>query len=580
MVDYFRKIIPVRLLAVGFLIGTSFFICQASQAATLYLSPNSGTYAIGKTFTITTYVSSPTQAMNTAAVNLSFPSQLLEVTSISKSGSIFNLSPQEPSFSAGSAHFEGLILNPGYTGSGGKLVSVTFRTKAEGTATIAIVGASVLANDGLGTEILTGSGKSTITIKGAADTPPVVESGSETGTPSLPIVTSSSHPDQNSWYAVSKAQLAWKLPAGVNGLSYLVTDRPISNPGSVAIANIASLTIPNLPNGLNYFHLRFRNSKGWGPIAHFALRTDTIAPEDFVVTVVKNDSPDNPRPTISLTAQDEISGIGHYELKIAAGEFVTIPNEEIKDGNYTLPIQKIGSHTAIVKAFDKANNQTTSRVEFVIKPLPTPEITKYPRTVTVGDSITLDGQTTPQTDVTISFKASQGKITTQSMTSDVEGNFQMTWQQPLQAGIYLVSATIANLAGAQSLESATVSIQVNEIPLFRVGGLAFGYVALVLLLLALLSAVIAVSWYLWHLLHRLHQHLNRLSGQAEEQLQGSFRLVSHRLHEDLRLLARVKSKDQFKKEKDKIIRQLRQDMRDAEKYAVEKITKIENNKKA
>jgi hypothetical protein len=124
--------------------------------------------------------------MNAASGVVSFPTDKLQVVSVTKSGSIFSLWVQDPSFSnsSGKVNFEGIVLNPGYTGSRGKLVNITFRTRAEGSATISFLSGSVLANDGSGSNILTSSGKATINItpKLATTLPPVIQVGTDPNT--------------------------------------------------------------------------------------------------------------------------------------------------------------------------------------------------------------------------------------------------------------------------------------------------------------------------------------------------------------------------------------------------------------
>jgi hypothetical protein len=129
-------------------------------AATLSYSPASGSYTVGKTFTVGIYAGSADQAMNAASGVVSFPPDKLQVVSISKAGSIFSVWVQEPSYSntVGTVSFEGIILNPGYKGASGKILTVTFKVKAAGTASITFSSSSALANDGLGTNILKGIG--------------------------------------------------------------------------------------------------------------------------------------------------------------------------------------------------------------------------------------------------------------------------------------------------------------------------------------------------------------------------------------------------------------------------------------
>ena len=78
-------------------------------------------------------------------------------------------------------------MNPGFTGDG-KLVSVTFRNKAGGQAGLNFSSGSILANDGLGTNILSDMGSATFSLEaGAISVPEAIEAPSNL--PPKPFVT-------------------------------------------------------------------------------------------------------------------------------------------------------------------------------------------------------------------------------------------------------------------------------------------------------------------------------------------------------------------------------------------------------
>ena len=165
-----------KILLFGvFLLGLFFFGSEA-KAATLYFSPASPTYTIGDTFQVSLFVSSADQAMNAAQATVNFPTDKLEIISVSTKNSIFSLMVENPVFSNvnGSASFSGIVLNPGYSGKSGRLVTLNFRAKKLGQASLSVSQAQVLANDGLGTNILTSRGSGTVTIieKKVAPEPP------------------------------------------------------------------------------------------------------------------------------------------------------------------------------------------------------------------------------------------------------------------------------------------------------------------------------------------------------------------------------------------------------------------------
>lgn len=148
------------------LIAVSTLMPVMADAATLRVIPSTGSVSSGETISVAVTISSSDQAMNAAEGVVTFPTNLLQVVSVSKSGSVLGLWVQEPTYSntVGTVNFEGIALNPGYTGSNGTVLTITFRARAEGSAPLSIADASVLANDGNGTEILTSSSGGTISI--------------------------------------------------------------------------------------------------------------------------------------------------------------------------------------------------------------------------------------------------------------------------------------------------------------------------------------------------------------------------------------------------------------------------------
>ncbi len=86
--------------------------------------------------------------MNAVSGAISFPKNLT-VSSVSKANSIISLWTVEPTFSnsAGTVNFEGIVLNPGFTGDNGKVMSITFTAKSSGIAAVSYTSGSVLAND-------------------------------------------------------------------------------------------------------------------------------------------------------------------------------------------------------------------------------------------------------------------------------------------------------------------------------------------------------------------------------------------------------------------------------------------------
>ncbi len=169
---FIKKLRHALLATVGFFALVAFLVPSQAFAARLEIIPVVGTYEVGDTIQAVVFAESSDQAMNAASGVIKFPSDKLEIVSVSKDSSIFNFWVQEPVAQTGGStvSFEGIVLNPGYTGPSGRIMTVTFRAKSVGTASLSFVSGSVLANDGLGTNILQSLGGATYLIKGT--TPP------------------------------------------------------------------------------------------------------------------------------------------------------------------------------------------------------------------------------------------------------------------------------------------------------------------------------------------------------------------------------------------------------------------------
>lgn len=352
----------VALLAFGLIRA------HAASAASLYFSPSSGSYTVGDTISVGVFVSTGTDSMNAASARIAFPPSVLNVTSVSKSGSIINLWAAEPSYSnsTGSVSLEGIVLNPGYTGTSGKIATMTFTVQSAGTAIVSFASGSILANDGLGTEILSGMGSATFSIADSAVVLPGNESTSEssqgppavpTAVPRAPVVSSSTHSDSNAWYANPSPTFSWALPSGVTGANVLADHYPTSDPGRTSDGLRSSYTYTDVDDGEWYFHIKLLNALGWGPTTHYAFRIDTVAPT-IVASVVLSDG--GTVRSVFIDGADALSGVGRYEVSVDGAESV----EWTDDGThlYVLPELVVGDHSVTVTVFDRAGNSAASTV--------------------------------------------------------------------------------------------------------------------------------------------------------------------------------------------------------------------------
>ncbi len=202
-----KKNYPNKKLFLVIFFFLFFYLASTAQAASMYFYPASKTVNVGDIVKISVVVNTSGEAINNAEANISFPTEMLDVASVSK-GSVFSLWVEEPAFSnsAGTVSFNGGVPTPGYNGSAGTLLSITFRVKKAGTASIYFASAAVRANDGIGTDVLAGLGQVSLTLVEKTTQPSDTKPSTDTTTPTKPETTVDA-PKLSSTYVINSFDL-------------------------------------------------------------------------------------------------------------------------------------------------------------------------------------------------------------------------------------------------------------------------------------------------------------------------------------------------------------------------------------
>jgi len=538
-------------------------------AASLYLSPATGSYNIGQTFSIGVYISSVDQAMNAASGVISFPSDKLEVISLSKSGSIITLWVQEPTFSntLGTINFEGIVLNPGFTGSSGKVITVNFKTKAIGSAPLTFSSGSVLANDGKGTNILASIGSGSYVIQTEIITPPVEEYIPPKNTPAAPVVSSPTHPDSEKWYSNNDPKFTWEVPEDITGVRLLVGHNPVVVPTVFYSEPIAEKQLEDLADGVWYFHVQLRNKSGWGRVSHFKFQIDTQPPKPFKIEVKEGKETTNSQPTLIFETSDEMSGIDYYEVKIDQE-----PSIKIKEKEYKIPIQTFGTHTIIVKAVDKADNNTLAMAEINILSIVTPVITDYPQTLLPGNTLSIRGTAVPEAIIKVHLLKDEKEVKTEETKSDKKGDWSYIGTEPLEKGVYKIWVEAIDSLGARSEPSEKVTIQVTPPAFIRIGKLAIDYLTTIITLLAFISAIVLGIIWTWQKIIKRKKRLRKEITEAQRALYGAFKALKEETEEQV---AKLDGKPDLSDREKKICDELKKALKISEKFIGKEIKDIE-----
>lgn len=574
-----------------------FFSVQAASAAGLSLSPASGEYQVGKTFSVNVFVTSPDQAMNAAGGVISFSADKIEVTSLSKSGSIFSLWVQEPSFSnpptggQGTINFEGIVMNPGFTGASGKIITINFKAKTEGSAALTFASGSILANDGIGTNILSslGSAKFNITLPASAPAEPAVKeepapSTKETNTPAAPTVFSSTHPDQAKWYANNNPEFSWELPAGVNGLSTYLSQSPASNPGQVSDGFFSSKSYKNVDDGAWYFHVRLRNGYGWGGISHYRFQIDTAPPAPFTIQFVDGRVTDQPQIRMVFNTTDSLSGIDHYTIEYGNNNSLRVtPAEMSADNSYTLRLLPLGRQSIKITAFDQAGNSAVTSDEFTAQPVVAPEIIDFPSELAAGETLKVMGKTVYlNAGVNIWLQEDLAEPEKYSSVSDGEGRFTFD-KKEIAKGAYQLWAEVVDEAGNRSNSSNKAVITVKESAfsgleskLYEAGVWTIGFLTILIPLLALLLLLLLLIRYSWKKFTKLKIKAAKEIREARKALEQELVKSKKDIQKHIEILEANRARRKLVDEAEiKIIDRLKKDLAAKENLTKKEIKDIE-----
>jgi hypothetical protein len=543
--------------------------------ASLYISPTTGRRFVGETFQLVVRVNTGGQAINAAEGSIVFNPQKVEVTSISKGGSIFNLWTGEPTFSnaEGTIEFSGGLPSPGYTGSSGLLFTITFRGKSATTISnstnIALVSGAILANDGYGTNILTSLGKSSFFIApiGAEATESSEEETPQPAPAGLtrPELSSKTHPDQSKWYSDRIPIISWTLPSRVTEVRLGLSQRASGVPFVVYRPPISEKKLDPLDDGIWYLNAKYFAPGLESPVGGFKIQIDATAPQDFAVLHQNTEDRTDPRPEILFATSDGMSGIDHFELTIN-GQKITV-DANAGRSVYTLPLQKPGKKEISVKAVDKAGNTSTASTILAVDPLEKPVIEDVTEQVEGGEALTVKGTAPEELKVVVEIldrnvfgakiTAARNPVTqSQTVTPKADGTWEAVFDN-LPSGAYLVRAHSQDDREAISEDTETVAVRVGS-AFWSAVGTAVSRVfnnlpsATILLLSLLCFLVLVLGWLIvehfrqegfpgFGLLPLLKMKIKKTPALRKEEgaMLGKLDKLSRDIEDELKLLKRV-----------------------------------------
>ncbi len=343
--EWYTKTVKQHILFV--IVAVGIFSGVYAHAATLRLSPAEGSFVLGSTFDVSIILNTQGAAVNTVETELTFPPKILQLVNPSLGRSIVQIWASPPTYSnqEGRIYLIGGIPAPGITTSEGIVQSFTFRVIAPGQAKIGFgARTSILANDGLGTDVLKQVGPAIFRL--------VLPSAQG------PAIFSPTHPEQGTWYKDPNPIIHWDASGNSEGFSFSVDHDPKGTPDTTIDTREAQTSLTNLASGEWYFHVREKAGGSSGGKSHFIVNIDTLPPAAFGVAVSPGARTSDKNPILRFFTTDTLSGFDHFEIKVVS--LAKGPTENTFFFEATSPHQLLGitsgRYEVIVRAFDKAGN--------------------------------------------------------------------------------------------------------------------------------------------------------------------------------------------------------------------------------
>ncbi len=333
---------------------------QASGAS-LYFSPNSGTFYVGSTFDVSVFLNTGGNNINTIKADLKFDPKKLQIVNPATGKSFVSIWAVPPFYSnaEGRMSFQGGIPSPGINASSGLVLTTTLRAIEPGETVIRFLDSSkVLLDDGKGTNVLNslGSGKYLISLPRSEG----------------PDVSSPTHPDQNKWHKNNNVTFSWNREDKITDFSYILNNDPQGIPDDESEGNKTSVSYSDSKDGIWYFHIKSKKENDWGGVSHYLAMVDEGNPASFDIDVSPSTKTSFSQPIVSFITTDAFSEVDYYKVKVVD---ITADHKNKREAlfvetasPYQLPVLGIGKYLIIVRAYDKAGNWQKESIEIEIAP--------------------------------------------------------------------------------------------------------------------------------------------------------------------------------------------------------------------
>lgn len=479
-----------------------FVAIQSASAATLQLTTEKDTFAIGDQFTVDVKTDSEGVGINAAQGTVQIAKDVLEIVSVDKTGSVFNFWLTEPAFSneSGQVNFIGGSTS-GFSGRSLEIVKITFKVKGTGKTDIVFTDGAVTASDGSGTNVLTSmkglsiTSAASVSLETITPKPTQITRSAETAAklPIKPEIQVAGYRDAEEWYNfATRFSASWQLPNDITDVATDISKDPTGVP-TKSEGLFDNKIFQPVSEGVWYLHIRFKNNIGWGPTLHHRIAIDTTPPPAFQARVREGESTNNPAPTIEFSASDGLSGLKGYYIQENNGEV-----KDINESPYKMGLHRPGSYAVKIGAMDRAGNSVENILKLEILPIESPRITSITKNIFVGEgNLEVLGYAIANVGVNIAVKTQEGQVVQTIEThADDHGSWAAAFDRPLKTGKYIAEIVAQDERGALSLPVLSDVLTVKQRPVLILGALEITQFWFFTLLMFILAGSFAAGWFM------------------------------------------------------------------------------------
>ncbi|MFA5932252.1 MAG: hypothetical protein WC793_02645 [Candidatus Paceibacterota bacterium] len=566
----------IKFCLIVFIVGFLFYLPILAHAATLDLSLEKNITSPKDDVVVLVSINSEGQDVNTAQATIFFPANLLEVTNIDRTNSVFSFWLQEPVFDnvKGSINFVGGSTS-GFTGASLKLMHIAFRVKGSGVGRLGITDGAITASDGTGSNVYTTAKGLDINIPSTADFQAVnVERIKKAATiaKELPAQMGLSvpfYPDPTKWNNHSASfKASWNISSDTISAAVVINKNPIFTPLASAEALLGNKIFSALSDGVWYLHIRLENNIGWSPTLHYRLAIDATPPNPFKIISNEGFKTAEPKPTINFASSDLTSGIDNYIVRLD-GVIVASTNLTKYQFFPLLP----GKHQLNVSAVDKAGNSTSDTETLEILPIVSPVITYVSRSMVANEEgIHAGGTASLGVEIIAQVQNSQKQIVAEQTTSvDSNGNWDILINKFQNPGEYNLLATARDKNMASSFPATSESITVKQRPVFVLGSLEISETWFFIYLIVILLGAFGAGYFTYY---KWRRKLEKRVTIAERDVLNIFDGLRNDLDKLLKDTADCKFSESEIAETEYTLKKMKENLEKSRRYVVDNISEI------